>query len=41
VRHFAMPSIDHYLRITVGTEDEIRRLLEALAGIISSANRSA
>jgi histidinol-phosphate aminotransferase len=41
VRHFALPKIDQYLRITVGTENEIRRLLDALTGIISSANPSA
>ena len=41
VRHFAIPRIDQYLRITVGTENEIRRLLDGLTRIILSANPSA
>lgn len=36
VRHFAVPRIERYLRITVGTDDEVRQLLAALAEIISS-----
>ncbi len=34
VRHFDKPRIADYLRITVGTDDQIRRLLAALAGIL-------
>lgn len=34
VRHFSKPRIDNRLRITVGTEEEINRLLEALSGLI-------
>ena len=34
VRHFAKPRISDYLRITVGTEDQVEVLLAALAGIV-------
>jgi histidinol-phosphate aminotransferase len=34
VRHFAKPRISDHLRITVGTETEIARLLHALAEIL-------
>ncbi len=34
VRHFASPRIADYLRITVGTEDQVEVLLAALAGIL-------
>lgn len=34
VRHFAKPRIADYLRITVGTEDQVDVLLAALAGIV-------
>jgi histidinol-phosphate aminotransferase len=37
VRHFSAPRIADHLRITVGTEPEIRRLIEALAGILAVA----
>ena len=35
VRHFASPRISDYLRITVGTDEQIDRLLSALAGIMA------
>ena len=31
VRYFALPRVDQFLRITIGTDDEMRELLEALA----------
>jgi len=34
VRHFSAPRIADYLRITVGTDEQIDRLLSALAGIV-------
>lgn len=34
VRHFPKPRIDNYLRITIGTEDEMERLLYAMKQII-------
>jgi histidinol-phosphate aminotransferase len=34
VRHFATPRISDYLRITVGTDDQIDRLLSELANIL-------
>ncbi|MES9965074.1 MAG: histidinol-phosphate transaminase [Candidatus Sedimenticola sp. 20ELBAFRAG] len=34
VRHFRQPRIDQYLRITVGTDGECEKLIEALAGIL-------
>ena len=34
VRHFAAPRIDQHLRITVGTDEQCERLVEALAAII-------
>jgi histidinol-phosphate aminotransferase len=34
VRHFAKPRIADYLRITVGTEAEVERLLGVLAGMV-------
>lgn len=34
VRHFAKPRIADYLRITIGTEDECRRLLELLRELV-------
>ncbi|GGO80818.1 histidinol-phosphate aminotransferase 1 [Marinobacterium nitratireducens] len=30
VRHFSRPQIDNYLRISIGTDDEMRRLVETL-----------
>ncbi len=36
VRHFAKPRIDPYLRISIGTEDECDRLIEALDDILAS-----
>ena len=38
VRHFAKPRISQYLRITVGTQRENARLLQALAEIMGYAN---
>jgi histidinol-phosphate aminotransferase len=35
VRHFAKPRIDQYLRITVGTEEQVAALLAALKNLIS------
>jgi histidinol-phosphate aminotransferase len=34
VRHFQKPRIEHFLRITVGTEDQCRRLIAALRKLI-------
>jgi histidinol-phosphate aminotransferase len=34
VRHFNKPRIDQHLRITVGTPEQNRRLLEALQGLL-------
>jgi len=31
VRYFALPRVDEFLRITIGTDDEMRELLDALA----------
>ena len=35
VRHFKLPRIDQYLRITVGTDSECAALIEALDAILS------
>ena len=35
VRHFRLPRIDQYLRITVGTDDQCTILVRALTGILS------
>jgi histidinol-phosphate aminotransferase len=35
VRHFKLPRIDQFLRITVGTDTECRALTQALAGILA------
>ncbi len=35
VRYFNQPGIDNYLRITVGTEEQMDKLMEALAQIVS------
>ncbi|MDI6838300.1 MAG: histidinol-phosphate transaminase [Rhizobiaceae bacterium] len=34
VRHFAKPRIADFLRISIGTEDECRRLIEAIDGLL-------
>ncbi len=34
VRHFSAPRIDNYLRISIGTEEEMRRFLNEVAAII-------
>ncbi len=34
VRHFSAPRIDNYLRITVGTEEEMAELMRALKGLL-------
>ena len=39
VRHFAKPRIADYLRITVGTEDQVEALLSALAEIVKGRPR--
>ena len=36
VRHFRLPRIEQYLRITVGTDAQCDALIEALAAILSS-----
>jgi histidinol-phosphate aminotransferase len=41
VRHFAAPRIADYLRITVGTDEQIERLLSALADIMGDAPAAA
>jgi histidinol-phosphate aminotransferase len=37
VRHFSAPRIADYLRITVGTDGQIDRLLSALSDIVGSS----
>jgi len=37
VRHFAAPRISDYLRISVGTDGQIDRMLSALSEILGSA----
>ncbi len=37
VRHFAQPRIDQFLRISVGTDEQARALLEALTPLVGSA----
>jgi histidinol-phosphate aminotransferase len=39
VRHFAKPRISDYLRITVGTDAQVDRLLAVLANILGSNTR--
>lgn len=34
VRYFSLPRVDNHLRITIGTDDEMERLLSALAEIL-------
>jgi histidinol-phosphate aminotransferase len=41
VRHFAAPRISDFLRITVGTDGQIDRLLSALSEILSGAPAAA
>jgi histidinol-phosphate aminotransferase len=41
VRHFSAPRTSDYLRITVGTDGQIDRLLAELAGILRSAPQAA
>jgi histidinol-phosphate aminotransferase len=41
VRHFAAPRIADYLRITVGTDEQIDRLLSALSDILGAAPAAA
>jgi len=36
VRHFNKPRTAPWLRITVGTEDDTRRLIEALADVLKA-----
>lgn len=36
VRHFSAPGIDHFLRISIGTDDECAQLAAALADIVAS-----
>jgi len=35
VRHFSAPRIDNYLRITIGTQDDMTKLINALSEILS------
>ena len=35
VRYFAKPRIDNYLRITVGTREQMQQLMDALGDILS------
>ena len=41
VRHFSAPRISDHLRITVGTDDEVDRLLSALSTILAGAPAAA
>ena len=34
VRHFSIPRIDNYLRISIGTDEEMKALFEALREIV-------
>ena len=34
VRHFKKPRIDNYLRISIGTDDEMQKLVDVLARIL-------
>ena len=34
VRYFKKPRIDNYLRISIGTDDEMEKLVEALKEIV-------
>ena len=36
VRYFNKPRIDNYLRITVGTDEEMKKLYEALEDIVNT-----
>lgn len=36
VRHFQKPRIDNYLRISIGTDDEMKRFLDAVEEIVGS-----
>jgi len=38
VRHFNKPRTAPYLRITVGTEDDARRLIVAVVDILGTTN---
>jgi histidinol-phosphate aminotransferase len=38
VRHFAVPGLDDALRITVGTDDEVAALLDALRDVLRAAH---
>ena len=40
VRHFSAPRISDYLRITVGTDGQIDRLLSALSDILAAITSS-
>ncbi|RXH09417.1 histidinol-phosphate transaminase [Bradyrhizobium guangzhouense] len=40
VRHFSAPRISDFLRITVGTDEQIDRLLSALSGIVGQREKS-
>ena len=35
VRYFNQPGIDNYLRITVGTDEQMDKLMEALSEIVA------
>lgn len=39
VRYFAKPRIDEYLRISIGTDEEMTRLLEFLKGYLQTAGK--
>jgi histidinol-phosphate aminotransferase len=41
IRHFAAPRISDYLRITVGSDGQIDRLLSALKDILGNAPATA
>ena len=39
VRYFNKPRIDNYLRITIGTDEQMEHLITALEEILDEANR--